>query len=1170
VETLTGEGAGKYAVAGTVKDSYTGDALVGVQVSVSVGTKVLTASTNSAGQYTLSGLPSSAWVDANADNAIQSGELSPFTVSLALSPGTDYNRNATGVQSYPGNAYGQATVGFRTRVATATTTSEDTGLYDQANCPGQDDAGGASNCIIGAHDGVLTQVDFNSDGDFNDPGETEDANGNGLLDGQRLLLFDPVNDGSVTTLNFELGQARTNVIATVKSITTEQPIEGAWATIMDCNSNTAVDNSDVGPTLDPGDESQIRISLPVERAATNSSGIVTIANVPENAEYQLVVQKQGYQYFTSSCFIIPGGVVDYYAMSDDLGTNDMHNSHDIKLMPIYAQNDVFPPVVTVSSPVDGSNITTASSDIVITFNEPMDTALNGVEQSNVLSAVGFAGGQDTAAFANVPISARLTWSESTAGGGYDILTIDPVEDLYEGYRYQVDLEGAAFNVQDISGNDYLGWWDVDGDGVWDSDNFSLAGLPNNTLFTEQVDALKYNVVPPATGNAGILDFTLLGAAPTCSAPTIVAKDIQDGDGGTITLDWSDVTDARAYNVYGSWSSSPYVILNEGQMSYNPPSDYSTVTFWDNVAAAFSDPNLPTDWITYNATNDFTGNNTADPNNSVWDVHSINVKTAAVDNNGNECVTSAALSVSDDTAPQVTRFYDDNDADDDHIELAAATPAAAAPAQTDAVVNADALSDYVKYYRYLVIDGDNIEKCSECPGTTTFSIGLRFDEAIAKASVNVNTTAASGDYDNIKFTKGYLPCEDPTVGANQNSGTEPNLTEAYGWAENLDWPEYVDEDTRAEGDYRNIVLQLDDVFAVENGDYFDFTGLTDIAGNAIAAGDPGERIYLIDNIGPIVKSISLNSANDTIAITFTEAMNPDTYGDITITGAATVTGRSISTDNKTVTLTVDNLSLVAPGDRINTTATLLDVASTAPLLGETGSNPAPGSLDETGAAVGGENGVILPWFAIYGNDGDGTAEPGIIDTIAPRIANNIALNGDPGVPVAADPGVITGTTNFSVDIPFTEGMNVEADEDSPLWATSVLNPSNYTVAIAGHTGEGLSVVAMPAIVAANTVRITVYADPSDPTAVFAGPLAAGDTITVSSVTDDAVDADGVLASNTIDSSGGATGESMYADDVNGNAVLLTTVTGVRSQLKYKAAVAATATTYAVTAGWHRVD
>ncbi len=103
--------------------------------------------------------------------------------------------------------------------------------------------------------------------------------------------------------------------------------------------------------------------------------------------------------------------------------------------------DTSAPTVTTFFPTDGATNVTASSNIVVTFNEAVASGSGTIELRS-----GSATGPLVESF-NVATSGRLTVSGST-------LTIDPIGNLGSGTRYFVVVPSGA--IRDTAGNSYAG------------------------------------------------------------------------------------------------------------------------------------------------------------------------------------------------------------------------------------------------------------------------------------------------------------------------------------------------------------------------------------------------------------------------------------------------------------------------------------------------------------------------------------------------------------------------------------------------------------------------------------------------------------------------------------------------------------------------------------------
>ena len=138
----------------------------------------------------------------------------------------------------------------------------------------------------------------------------------------------------------------------------------------------------------------------------------------------------GNQYFV----VLPGGIVKDADNNGFAGTS----TYDFTTAP---PADTAAPTVTTFAPTDGATNVTASSNIVVTFNEAIRVGTGTVEIRS-----GSATGPVVESF-NAATSARLTVSGSA-------LTIDPTSNLAAGTQYFVVLPSGA--VRDVAGNAYVG------------------------------------------------------------------------------------------------------------------------------------------------------------------------------------------------------------------------------------------------------------------------------------------------------------------------------------------------------------------------------------------------------------------------------------------------------------------------------------------------------------------------------------------------------------------------------------------------------------------------------------------------------------------------------------------------------------------------------------------
>jgi len=155
--------------------------------------------------------------------------------------------------------------------------------------------------------------------------------------------------------------------------------------------------------------------------------------------------------------------------------------------------DTAAPTVTTFAPTDGATNVTASSNIVVTFNEAIRVGTGTVEIRS-----GSATGPVVESF-NAATSARLTVSGST-------LTIDPTSNLADGTRYFVVLPSGA--VRDVAGNAYAGTSTYD---------FTTAAAPTAVATSFRLiapDGWSGSIGGNGTifGSAGVQDIRLLSGS----------------------------------------------------------------------------------------------------------------------------------------------------------------------------------------------------------------------------------------------------------------------------------------------------------------------------------------------------------------------------------------------------------------------------------------------------------------------------------------------------------------------------------------------------------------------------------------------------------------------------------------------------------------------------------
>ena len=189
----------------------------------------------------------------------------------------------------------------------------------------------------------------------------------------------------------------------------------------------------------------------------------------------------------------------YFVAEDDEGTPNIQSSVTKVDATTSAAPDTTAPTLASSTPADDATGVAANSNIVLTFNEAVDTETGNIIIKKVSD------NSDVETF-------NVATSTAISGSGTTTITINPTSDLASSTEYYIEIDATAFD--DAAGNSYAG----------------ISGATTLNFTT----AAPANTAPVA--NAGP-DQTIASSA----AVTLDGSGSNDADGNTLTYAWSQTS-----------------------------------------------------------------------------------------------------------------------------------------------------------------------------------------------------------------------------------------------------------------------------------------------------------------------------------------------------------------------------------------------------------------------------------------------------------------------------------------------------------------------------------------------------------------------------------------------------------------------------------------------------
>ena len=844
------------------------------------------------------------------------------------------------------------------------------------------------------------------------------------------------------------------------------------------------------------------------QAVVGADGAYQFSMVHECQSYYIEPAKPCYSWgtggYTGDSFDVQGT-----QLSDPSGVLAVTNVQCIELNPTPCL-DQEKPCLIASSPKEKQDITNARPTITLTFSELMDENLPVKEEVEILY---------TGYKALVPPSVDFDYAWSTAAvnmEGYpaaqtvSVLTLTPTADLLLGMKYDVKLDGAGnlmYKFQDVAGNSYS---PTSGVCAVYGANTDATGTDSKISFTT-----NYGGTCPKVTNLAQVAKTANAITNSYTDSFVMDVDAAAGTQYPVlnTAYWNpaanDVSSEYATDqAVISWTAPGTVTAPVRVKGYRLYARVNPMDPWTQVAdetalGAYNNYWPPKSTI---ATNNLAsieaklaGAGIQDLNDNNWGYDStgtaaekLELAVTTVNGDGYECpdITSDnSVTLLDNTAPMIVRNNSFSIDTTKRDQLATTWFNDGAGTQYDTVT----LSSLV----YPTSGAPT----SWTPGLMACNYG---DLPLAIPIVeDVNPTTLSGvTFQDTSATPALGVClltfctgwyTEP------NDATDGSLVQTLG-------PKLV-----AAAGKNMILLVWNNAYKLDTGDRLIIPGVKDIAGNISA-----DWVNVVDDIPPMMKSVKVNPATDTLTIVTTEkvpAGDPDdgtnqanimrfttnftnnpagapsvsalkedlAFGSSTVADNICAdgfcNGYSIvqGNDESTITIYLDDVSLIAPGDTICfnnlTDNDWADSARTPNASTDCGTwaywygkPDEPGAYDPDAVSLLGTKAAFSD-ASITGNTNRAFGIPPRISASAPTLPG--------GAPYAKNtPITITGVS-------MTESLDNPADVPTNWVAWDPNKPGNWTVGIHDCGPDGVCgnaddvAAAQPCTVTAVTTNTADY-------------------------------------------------------------------------------------------------
>ncbi|MBM4379950.1 MAG: Ig-like domain-containing protein, partial [Deltaproteobacteria bacterium] len=441
-----------------------------------------------------------------------------------------------------------------------------------------------------------------------------------------------------------------------------------------------------------------------------------------------------------------------------------------------------------------------------------------------------------------------------------VLTVDPVQDLLPGYRYQVTLANAE--LKDLSGVQRSGF--ISGTNPAQADALRLRGGSEDLSFAVSADAAELVVTglgqePDTADNVAagsmVRAWTLEERADASERSFHVRYDA--GDYLTRRTDcayiqWTPPTDPVArYRVWtrASPTATPILLSN--------PSNPYNIARPSPLAASAAGYDICLDDLDDVLSNDPAGLPGQGLANVTWNNGlQAELGVSVVNLDGQEGPITWTT-VKDNTAPAISM---------------------GTALGFDYTFNSfSTAADSIRLQDNLACLGPTPSRIM-CPGVPSSSfagqVATGFGQRMLLLELTEPVDPASVTQANFKLSTGTLPTRLTVVDPNTAGGsTEPDATLSGAVALDVQ-----------NGRTKFVAVRLDNVFGVDTGDVLalrasDAAGVKDLAGN-VAKDDVVSRAVLVDNTSPQIKSVSYDPATESMTLVLTKRIDPVKDADAT--------------------------------------------------------------------------------------------------------------------------------------------------------------------------------------------------------------------------------------------------------------------------------------------------
>ena len=822
----------------------------------------------------------------------------------------------------------------------------------------------------------------------------------------------------VSNVNFSVQQARATLSGKVLSAPDLRPLETQLLLV-----------STGGGSVPTGATAAVATSA-------EADGAFSFTEVEEGVSYRLVLANQGLVLDTSSANNYAGASV--YAA--ELGAVTNFSPVVVQARPA---QDTQAPYVVSADPTDEQVLPRASANksIAFTFSEKMNVTRPQQSVASFLR-LGRRYQPDDAQPSAVPFVAN--WD-----GEGRVLTVDPVQALLPGYRYQVTLANAE--LKDLSGVQRSGF--IPGTNPSQPDSVRVRGGADDLGFSVSADAAELvvsalaqepdtadNVAAGTTTRA----FTLESRADATERSfrnRFDSGDYQTNRTDCAYISWTAPADPVArYRVWTRAGATGAPILLS-----NPLNPYN-VARPNPLAPSATGYDICLDDLDDVLSSDPAGLPGVGLANVTWNNGlQVDLGVSVINLDGQEGPVTWTT-VKDNTAPAIASG----------TSLGFDSTFSAYASAVDSIRVGDNLSCL----------GPTPSRIM-CPSTPSpyfaGQVATGFGQRMLVLELTESVDPASVIQANFKLTTGTLPTRLTVTDPNTAGGsTEPDATLSGAVALDVQ-----------NGRTKFVAVRLDNVFGLDTGDVLalrasDTAGLKDLAGN-VAKDDVVSRAAMVDTATPQIKSVAHDAATESMTVVLTKRIDPvkdadptrgnfdrtkvafDTaYFDLTRANLQTVNhSYTVSGDSQLVFQFADlgyvrgynstNANCSANGGtrlRLNGVKNV-DVLNSNGLAGNT-NNSDTGTEAYVNLPID-PTMVHAPGAYMPGANGVGT-HSSFMDTIGPRLSSDFS---DRSLATAANDFTVTagGSLIRTVSVFLTEAVETSAATDPNNWKLKLVELGN---------------------------------------------------------------------------------------------------------------------------------